>query len=57
MTAARAAGMRAVFARYGYLDAGVTDDFGAEHVCASVPALHDWLEREGLVAPPRRTTE
>lgn len=57
MIAARAAGMRAVFARYGYLDAGSTDDFGAEHACASVPALHGWLEHEGLVAPPRRTPE
>ena len=53
MTAARAAGMRAVFASYGYVADDITGHFGAELACESVHALHDWLGREGLAAPAR----
>ena len=53
MTAALAAGMRAVFASYGYVAADISGHFGAEHACASMHALHDWLGREGLAAPAR----
>jgi N-acetyl-D-muramate 6-phosphate phosphatase len=48
MLAARAAGMRAVFARHGYFDAVADDCYGAERSCDDLRDFTRWLSSEPL---------
>lgn len=48
MLAARAAGMRAVFARHGYFDSVAADCYGAERSCDDLRDFTRWLSAEPL---------
>ena len=48
MLAARAAGMRAVFARHGYFESLAEDCYGAERSCRDLRDFTNWLGTEPL---------
>lgn len=48
IVAARAAGMRAVFALHGYFDTQAPDHYGAERACADLRDFAAWLRRDVL---------
>lgn len=49
MVAARAAGMRAVFALHGYFESHAPDLYGAERACADLRDFSAWLRREACL--------
>jgi phosphoglycolate phosphatase len=52
MLAARAAGMRAVFARHGYFETVAADHYGAERGCDDLRDFARWLSAETLQRMP-----
>ena len=48
IVAARAAGMRAVFALHGYFETHAPDHYGAERACADLHDFAAWLRRDVL---------